>query len=46
MQPVLYGFALVCVLAWLVVLLTVPETKGISLEEIGAGAAPDGKKSR
>ena len=34
MTSVLYGFSAVCVLAWLVVVLFVPETKGISLEEI------------
>ena len=34
MTSVLYGFSAVCVLAWLVVALFVPETKGISLEEI------------
>ena len=38
MRTVLNGFALVCVLAWLVVLACVPETKGLALESIGAGA--------
>ena len=32
MTAVLWGFAAVCGLAWLVVLLFVPETKGVALE--------------
>jgi SP family galactose:H+ symporter-like MFS transporter len=47
MSQVLNGFALVCVLAWLVVLAYVPETKGLALESIGAGSADQrGKKGQ
>lgn len=34
MSAVLNGFALVCVLAWVLVATSVPETKGVSLEDI------------
>jgi MFS transporter, SP family, galactose:H+ symporter len=44
MSQVLNGFAMVCVLAWLVVLAYVPETKGLALESIGAGAAEQESK--
>ena len=37
---VLYGFAATCVLAWLVVLRFVPETRGVALESI-SGADKD-----
>ena len=36
MTSVLYGFTAVCALAWVVVVLFVPETKGVSLEDIGS----------
>ena len=39
MTSVLYTFAAVCVLAWLVVALYVPETKGMALEQIGEAKA-------
>ena len=45
MTTVLWGFASVCVLAWLVVLLFVPETKGVALEDIGGGGATKPKAS-
>ena len=39
---VLYGFALVCVAAWLFVLRFVPETRGVPLEELGRLMERDG----
>lgn len=42
MTSVLWGFAGVCVLAYVVVVLFVPETKGVALEDIGGGGK--GKK--
>ena len=44
MRTVLGGFAVVCVVAWVVVLAFVPETKGIALEEIAAAGDADSKK--
>ena len=44
MPAVLKGFALVCVVAWGVVVAFVPETKGVALEDIGrASAGKEGK---
>jgi hypothetical protein len=49
MQPILFGFASVCVLAWALVFGCLPETKGVALEDIdlsaaGGGAAVAGAK--
>ena len=45
MTTVLSGFASVCVIAWIVIELFVPETKGKSLEEIGGEVADTKKKA-
>ena len=45
MRPILFGFAGVCGLAWLLVLLALPETKGVALEDIGAADAGATKPS-
>ena len=52
MQPILFGFASVCVLAWALVFGCLPETKGVALEDIdlsaagGGGAAVAGAKKK
>ena len=51
MQPILFGFASVCVLAWALVFWCLPETKGVALEDIdlsapGGGAAVAGANKK
>ena len=46
MPAVLYGFAAVCVGAFLLVVLAVPETKGVALEDIGSGSGAGASKGK